>query len=126
MPPPLTSPVFETFVLRQEWAIAVADVLRLACLVMGLALAALYVRAWLGQGIEARARSYPGFQYRMAAIAVFALFACITEYDRLDEPVTILLPLALVALGLALAGIYALPPDRPSVDHADWLKDDSP
>ena len=117
------SPIFEVFVLRQDWAIDVADVLRAFCLVSGLIIAALYARAFLGRGIEDRARAYPGFRWRLASIALFTLFTCITEYDRLNDPVTILLPIALVALWFAVAGLYVLPRRAPT-DREEWLKGD--
>lgn len=118
------SPLFDIFVLRQGWAIAVADILRVVCLIGGFALAALYLRAWLGRGVEHRVCCYPGFQESLAALALFAIFACLTEFDQLDEPVTILLPVAFVAMGLAVAGLYALPAGREVDKHEDWLKGD--
>ena len=120
----MMSPLFEHFVLRGETVIAAADVLRWACLVMGLAVAALYVRAFLqGRHHEEWLARYPGFRLRLGAIGVFTAFACLTQYERLNDPVSVLLPMALLGLGMALAGIYLLP-YKPEPEREQWLRGD--
>lgn len=113
--------LLDVIVLDSPVAILVGDWFRVLTLIMSAGIGALYLRAFLGRGVDVRSQACPGFRHRISAIALFTIFVCITEYGRLGMPVTVRLPLALAALGLSLTGIAALP-RRTALDREKWLE----
>lgn len=111
---------FQTFVLTAEWAIAVADVLRVVSLILGCMVAALYARMLLSKARRTVVMKAPGFGARSGAITLLTTTSCMFQFDRINDPVTVLLPLNLAGLTFAVVGLYRLP-TRPPVDD-EWLR----
>lgn len=115
-----SSLLLDRWALHGETIIDIANYLRIACLFLGLVVAAFYMRASFGYGVADRLRRVPGFSARTITIALLVIASCLTEFDRLDDPVTILLPINFTAL---LLGVYGLAktPLKERAHHDEWL-----
>lgn len=113
---------FNGFMVDDPAVILVANYFRLLSLVLGLTIAALYVRIVLIEGRRATQDRPPGFLARTSAMVLLAMTSCLFQFDRIDDPVTILLPLNVAGLALAVVGLYRLPMKPPPNDR--WLLED--
>lgn len=115
---------FESFAWANETAIYLANYFRVLSLILGVAIAALYVRIFVIDRCQFGEHLPSGWAARTGALVLLATTSCMFQYDRIDDPVTILLPLNVVGLGLAVLGLYRLPMKPPPND--EWLREDGP
>lgn len=107
--------IVDRFVITDPTVLFVADCLRWLALGFGLAVVALYVRTLLGKGISVALRRYPGFTARSLGLVSLTLSVCVTSYDRIGDPVTLLLPINLFGIGCAAWSLRSIPSlDEPS------------
>lgn len=92
-------------------AIKYANYVRELCLVIGFMFAAATLRVF--RKVKTPGTAHRGFRWRVFAICVAAVYVCGTEYQRIGEPVTFRLPLAVVFLASAFYSMWIpLPQDN--------------
>jgi hypothetical protein len=114
-----TGDLLDNFQITNHSVVFAADIIRWLGLGLTLALAALYLRALFGVGVSRAVARYPGFATRTVGLMCGLLFAGLTEYDEIGEPVTALLPLFLGALGCAAWSLRSLPSPH-SDERVHW------
>lgn len=94
--------VFSAFVFAQPWLVQLADGLRWITILCGFAIAGIYIRHFR----SGRIHGAPGLGWRMHGAALSSLYIAITEFDRLDQPVTLRLPIGVAAMVCLTFGLW--------------------
>jgi hypothetical protein len=95
--------------------VQVADVFRWLCMVLGVLVTAAYLRL----AFDRRARLLTGLVWRLAGATLAAYYVSVTEWDRLHDPVTLRLPLGVVALTCLTVGAWKYRPPVTADDDID-------
>ena len=99
-------------------AIAVADVIRVGCLIAGLGFAGVVGQALRNPRMKAHP-TFRGFRWQLFGLALGVTLVVVLQYERLNDPVHVLtLPLSVLFLGVSYYSV-ALPlvDARSDVEH---------
>lgn len=110
-----TEPLLGFVCSSDRTMVAIADVVRWGCLMLGAVITMLYLRLLL----DRRSRLLTGLPWRLGGAMFSAYFIAVTEWDRMHDPLTLRLPLGVAALVCLTVGAWGYRPPITADDDID-------